>query len=200
MLPPGAGGGAPAGGQQSGDEQCLLFDGEDQQGCFDLYRRAYGRHLDAAYPPLYVATVSLAFWSGLLPFWLALLLVPAGMVLGLHFILVKGEGRVKQSVGKFVLCRVHFAAACELHTPACRRLWCTLTVPSALPCPALSAPPSACRRRHPRPAAATLAPAGGAGGQPGSPDDISLLPAGLPPSASTAANAVLLLWQACHAC
>jgi hypothetical protein len=92
MLPPGAGGGAPAGGQQPGGEEGLLFEGEDQQGCFDLYRRAYGRHLDAAYPPLYVATISLAFWSGLLPFWLALLLVPAGMVLGLHFILVKGEG------------------------------------------------------------------------------------------------------------
>lgn len=69
----------------------LLVEGEEQQGCFELYRRAYGRHLDAAFPPAYVAGAALAFSSGFLPFWLGLLLVPAGFVLGVQLLLVKGE-------------------------------------------------------------------------------------------------------------
>ncbi|EFN58648.1 hypothetical protein CHLNCDRAFT_140901 [Chlorella variabilis] len=78
MLPPGASS-APA---PSSD--VLLLDSEDQQGCFDLYRRAYGRHMDFIFPPVYVAAASLALWTRLLPFWLALLLVPLGFVLGVQ--------------------------------------------------------------------------------------------------------------------
>lgn len=52
MLPPGAGP-LPAAAAEAGPGAGgrLLLDGEEQQGCFELYRRAYGRHLDAAYPP-----------------------------------------------------------------------------------------------------------------------------------------------------
>lgn len=59
LLPPGAGplpaaaaaeaGAAGTLGPGAGSR--LLLDGEEQQGCFELYRRAYGRHLDIAYPP-----------------------------------------------------------------------------------------------------------------------------------------------------
>lgn len=58
MLPPG-GGPLPAAAAEAGFAGVpgpaagsrLVLDGEEQQGCFELYRRAYGRHLDAAYPP-----------------------------------------------------------------------------------------------------------------------------------------------------
>ncbi|PSC69063.1 S-acyltransferase 23 [Micractinium conductrix] len=88
MLPPSGGGGGEA-HSSSGE---LSLGGEEQQGCFDLYRRAYGRHLDVAYPPAYLACASLALWSDILPFWLAALLLPAGMVLLVHLLLVKGAG------------------------------------------------------------------------------------------------------------
>ncbi|KAL4457408.1 hypothetical protein ABPG75_012273 [Micractinium tetrahymenae] len=99
LLPPGAGL-HPAAAAEAGAAgplapatgSRLLLDGEEQQGCFELYRRAYGRHLDVAYPPVYVSAVTLAMWSGALPFWVALLVVPAGMILFMHLVLVKGAG------------------------------------------------------------------------------------------------------------
>lgn len=70
----------------------LLLDGEEQQGCIELYRRAYGRHLDLVYPPAFVAAAALALSSGAVPFWAALLLLPLCFMLGLNFIVVKGSG------------------------------------------------------------------------------------------------------------
>lgn len=87
MLAPGA---AAPGAQAPTAGDSLLLDSEDQQGCLELYRRAYGRHLDVVYPPAYVAGASLALSSGLLPFWLALLAVPGCFVLGVQLILIKG--------------------------------------------------------------------------------------------------------------
>ena len=162
MLPPSGGGGGEA-HSSSGE---LSLDGEEQQGCFDLYRRAYGRHLDVAYPPAYLACASLALWSDILPFWLAALLLPAGMVLLVHLLLVKGE-----------CCRLSVGGCCGGREPfdrstvgccfagdrpskrtCCRRLACAPPRPRA--------PTAPRRRRHPRGAAAALAPAGGDGGQP----------------------------------
>ncbi|KAL4853541.1 Ankyrin-1 [Chlorella vulgaris] len=90
-MPPNAADGAQQ-GSSAADAEALLLDGEEQQGCFDLYRRAYGRHLDYIFPPVYVAFASLVLSSGLLPFWVALFLVPACMVLGVQLVLVKGAG------------------------------------------------------------------------------------------------------------
>jgi hypothetical protein len=89
-MPPNAADGAQQ-GSSAADAEALLLDGEEQQGCFDLYRRAYGRHLDYIFPPVYVAFASLVLSSGLLPFWVALFLVPACMVLGVQLVLVKGQ-------------------------------------------------------------------------------------------------------------
>lgn len=101
LLPPGGGAAhAPPGaaaGPQCGDGTCghdhgggLSLEGEEQQGCLELYRRAYGRHLDVVYPPTFVAGASLALASGALPFWAALLLAPLCFVLGVKFILIQG--------------------------------------------------------------------------------------------------------------
>ena len=101
MLPPGGeAAGAPAAvtttassglADEASSGWSVLVDEERAQGCVELYRRAYGRHLDVAYPPLYVAAASGALASGLLPLWLALLLLPAGFVLGTYLLLIKGE-------------------------------------------------------------------------------------------------------------
>lgn len=39
---------------------------------------------------MYVSAATLAMWSGMLPFWAALLAVPAGLILFMHLVLVKG--------------------------------------------------------------------------------------------------------------
>jgi hypothetical protein len=89
-MPPGAAG-PPASPPPTAGSQ-LLLDAEEQQGCIDLYRRAYGRHLDLVYPPAFVAAAALALSSGAVPFWVALLLLPLCFILGLNFIVVKGSG------------------------------------------------------------------------------------------------------------
>lgn len=95
-MPPGAAG--PPAGAPPAAGGWLLLDGEEQQGCIELYRRAYGRHLDLVYPPIFLAAAALALSSGAVPFWAALLLLPLCFVLGLRFIVVAGgagafEGR-----------------------------------------------------------------------------------------------------------
>lgn len=51
--------------------------------------------MDVLWPPAYLSLASLALWSGLVPFWAALCLAPAGMVLGTYVVVHKGkqEGR-----------------------------------------------------------------------------------------------------------
>ena len=116
------GGGAPLLSPEDGDR--LLLDGEDQQGYLELYRRAYGRHLDVAYPPAYVALASLALSSGAIPFWLAVLLVPACFVLGVNLVLVRGgwgqrQGRAGQGRASGCSCLTPAQPANASPPPAC---------------------------------------------------------------------------------
>ena len=63
---------------------------EAEQGWLELYSRAYLRHADAFYPPVFVGTAVAAFWTGLLPFWLALPGLPLLFAAGIHWVLIKG--------------------------------------------------------------------------------------------------------------
>ena len=187
MLPPGASS-APA---PSSD--VLLLDSEDQQGCFDLYRRAYGRHMDFIFPPVYVAAASLALWTRLLPFWLALLLVPLGFVLGVQLVLVKGKQCLLDARASAPLCCRPCHRPEELGAPAGRcaascaaarqyrqyRLQCCAAACAAsFLLSASSRPVMACRCRHPGAARPILEAARSNGGQPGSAGGRHLLLAG----------------------
>ncbi len=96
-FPPGAGG-PPASPTPAAGSR-LVLDGEEQQGCIELYRRAYGRHLDLVYPPIFIAAAALALSSGAVPFWAALLLLPLCFILGLNFIMVKGKEQGQRWAG-----------------------------------------------------------------------------------------------------
>ena len=161
----------------------LLLDGEEQQGCIELYRRAYGRHLDLVYPPAFVAAAALALSSGAVPFWAALLLLPLCFMLGLNFIVVKGAwcgsglgGQEKQLAGSHSChpqclpssaCSVAFLpcpAGCCHASPACTvRLRFGLQPPACHCC----CPPLPYRLRHAPQPGALFALSSSPGGQPG---------------------------------
>ena len=52
--------------------------------------RAYLTRADAFYPPAFMALCVTLFWARLLPFWLALFLIPVAYVVGMHMIVMKG--------------------------------------------------------------------------------------------------------------
>ena len=130
-MPPGAA--APPATPPPAPGSQLLLDGEEQQGCIELYRRAYGRHLDLVYPPAFVAAAALALSSGAVPFWAALLLLPLCFMLGLNFIVVKGGSVVVVWLGGWAA-----DAACrqsQLPAPTA----CPALLVQLLSCPALPA-------------------------------------------------------------
>ncbi len=67
------------------------LEGEEQQTCVDLYRRAYLVHCDIFYPPAFIAAAALVFGVGGITFWAGLLLLPLLFAVGAHLLLIKGE-------------------------------------------------------------------------------------------------------------
>ncbi|GAB4820982.1 hypothetical protein N2152v2_008028 [Parachlorella kessleri] len=69
-----------------------MLETEEQQTWLDLYSRAYAARCDFVYPPLFIVVTAGAFWASLLPFLLAVFLVPFLFVSCTHLILGKGAG------------------------------------------------------------------------------------------------------------
>lgn len=85
MAPSGSGGDAPR-----RPDSGVLGAEEEGQDWLDLYRGAYLKHADVALGPVLTSCTALLFWAGILPFWVALWLMPVTLALLVRLVLVKG--------------------------------------------------------------------------------------------------------------
>ena len=140
-----------------GEEGPFPLEGEDRQSWLELYRRAYLVHADAAYPPALVAAAALLFWAGVLPAWVALFLLPALFLAGVHVVLVLGA-RLRRGCGGFAPC------IC-LHQHSLPLCPCVGAPASAQPGACRHCCPCSRRRAHPAARDALHAAGGLHGGQ-----------------------------------
>lgn len=68
-----------------------LLDEEESQSWLSLYRSVYLRKADMFIGPVLTALAASLFWAQVLPFWVALWLMPSLMLLSVHFVLAKGK-------------------------------------------------------------------------------------------------------------
>lgn len=76
--------------QQSNVQRLL----EDIEGnaWLKLYRRLYLRSCDAYFGPIFVAMYSALLWSGVIPLWVALWIIPLTFFLGVKYIIIHAAG------------------------------------------------------------------------------------------------------------
>ncbi|KAL6783784.1 hypothetical protein ACKKBF_B05780 [Auxenochlorella protothecoides x Auxenochlorella symbiontica] len=85
-----------SGGGKCGEQDPM--ESEEAQSCWELYQRAYLVHLDVAFPPLFAALVAMCFLLNILPFLIALFVVPMAFLMGTSLCLVKVAGMPTRAI------------------------------------------------------------------------------------------------------